>query len=144
MYSIVGSHLCIPLVFSSSSRGAEARFRRYNSRTHYNTKKATKNIYGVAWFLAHLRERTEPVFLVITLLHRLLTQEEWRKRECGRALYPLHCIWFQEEGRRTLSSCQDGTPVFIIKDVQCPGCSSCILSHYGLSWVRLLQPDIPL
>ena len=39
MYSIVGSHLWIRLIFSLSSRAGGARFRRYNSCTRFNTKK---------------------------------------------------------------------------------------------------------
>ena len=42
MFSIVGSHLWIRLIFTSSSRGAGAHFRRYNYRTHSITKKTTK------------------------------------------------------------------------------------------------------
>ena len=43
MYSIVGSHLWIRLIFSSSSRGAGARLRHYNSGPHSITKKPTNN-----------------------------------------------------------------------------------------------------
>ena len=42
MYSIVGSHLWISLIFISSSRGGLARFRRYNSGTHSITKSIQK------------------------------------------------------------------------------------------------------
>ena len=44
MYSIVGSHLWIRLMFSSTSRDAGARFRRYDSSTHSITKKAYKKL----------------------------------------------------------------------------------------------------
>ena len=97
LYYIVGSHLWIHFIFSSSSRRTGACFRRYNSRTHSITNKANKKfrqvhtieythkqlftlrsilkqctllqvlIYEFAWFLAHLREGLEPVFGVITL-----------------------------------------------------------------------------
>ena len=105
MYSIVGSDLSIHFLFCSSSRGARARFRRYNSCTHSITKKPYKNyrqvhtiehthkqlftfryvlsqctllqvlIYGLAWFLAHFREGPEPIFGVITLVH-ILSQKK--------------------------------------------------------------------
>ena len=42
MYTIEGSHLWIRLIFSSSSRRAGSRFRRYISRTRFITKKAYK------------------------------------------------------------------------------------------------------
>ena len=95
MYSIVGSHLCISLIFSSFSRRAIGRFQHYNSRTHSITKKPTENfrqvhkieqthkqlctfryvhrsctilqvlIYVSALCLAHIREGLQPVFAVL-------------------------------------------------------------------------------
>ena len=53
MYSIVGSHLWIRLIFSSSSRGGRARFRRYNSCTHSITKKAYKKLQLGTYNRAH-------------------------------------------------------------------------------------------
>ena len=46
MYSYVASHLWIGLIFSSSSRGTFARFRRYTSRTHFITKKKLQKTAG--------------------------------------------------------------------------------------------------
>ena len=43
LYSIVASHLWIRLIFSSSSKRAEACLRRFNSCTHSITKQPTRN-----------------------------------------------------------------------------------------------------
>ena len=44
MYSIVGSHLWISLIFISSLRGALGRFRRYNSGIH-SIKKSLQKLH---------------------------------------------------------------------------------------------------
>ena len=112
MYSILDSHLRIRLIFSSSSRGTGAQFRRYNSCTHSISKKPTKNcrqVYAIqdahkteitsvmclrnvlycrfsyidfACFLAHLREWPVPVFGFITLV-QVLSQKAYKKLHVG-------------------------------------------------------------
>ena len=65
MYSIVGSHLCISLIFSSFSRRAIGRFQHYNSRTHSITKKPTENFRQV-----HKIEQTHKQLCTFRYVHR--------------------------------------------------------------------------
>ena len=57
MYSIVGSHLWIRLIFSSSSRGAGAHFQHYKANPNCATKTKTKRVLVLDSFLFLLEHK---------------------------------------------------------------------------------------
>ena len=56
MYCIVGFHICISLIFVSSSRGALARFRYYNFGRHSITKMPTKKLPIGRYNIGHTKQ----------------------------------------------------------------------------------------
>ena len=60
MYSNVGSRLWIRLIFSSSSRGAEAHFRHFKTNPNCATKTKTKCVLVLDSFLFLLEHKFGP------------------------------------------------------------------------------------